>query len=95
MIPIGPNTGDISYYLARRLDRDSKLGVMRKDLWTNVVSIILENVSGMWVGAFSISPLLPTYTYKIFAIDSSLLGQKSRPFCGKSYFIKGGRNLNS
>lgn len=61
MISISSNTSDFSNYLERRLDRDIKLEATKDDLWANLASIILEKVSDMWPGPFSISPLLSTY----------------------------------
>jgi len=60
-IPISPNQDDIKDYLEMRLDRDDDPEAMNKDLRADIVKIILDKMSDVWVG---VSPLndvhLPT-----------------------------------
>ena len=60
VIPISPNKDDVRDYLEMRLDRDDEPEAMNKDLRADIVKIILENMSDMWVG---VSPLSAMYTY--------------------------------
>ena len=57
VIPIRPNTNDISNYVEMRLDRDAEPEAMSNDLWADIVRVILQEISDMCVGPFSISTL--------------------------------------
>ena len=59
-IPIIPNQDDIRNYLEMRLDKDGDSGAMNKDLRTDIVKIILEEMSDMCVG---IPPLSTMCTF--------------------------------
>ena len=72
VIPISPNTGDIRNYLEMKLDRDAEPEAMNNDLREDIVRIVLERISDMSVGAFSISALLMVNTYLRLCVDSSL-----------------------
>ena len=72
VIPISPNTDDIRNYLKMRFDRDTDPEAMNDDLRADIVRIILDKISDMWVEAFSISTPSMIYTYLRFYIDSSL-----------------------
>jgi len=72
VIPISPNIDDIRNYLEMRLDRDATPEVMNDDLRADIVRIILEKISDMYVGIFSISTLSMMYTYLRLYADSSL-----------------------
>ena len=72
VIPISPNIDDIRNYLEMRLDRDATPEVMNDDLRADIVRIILEKISDMYAGIFSISTLSMMYTYLRLYADSSL-----------------------
>ena len=72
VIPISPNRDDIRNYLEMRLDRDATPEAMSDDLRADIVRIIVEKISDMCVGAFSISTLSMVYTYLRLCTDSSL-----------------------
>ena len=72
VIPISPDTDDIRNYLEMRLDRDAEPEAMNNDLREDIVRIVLERISDMSVGTFSISALLMVNTYLRFCVDSSL-----------------------
>jgi len=55
VIPLNPNTNDIRDYVEMRLDRDSEPEAMSNDLRADIVRIILERISDMCVGPFSMS----------------------------------------
>ena len=55
VIPISPKSDDIKNYLEMRLDGDADPEAMSDDLRADIIRIILERISGMCVGAFSIS----------------------------------------
>jgi len=57
VIPISPNTNDIRSYLEMRLGRDEEPEAMDNDLRADIVRTILEKMSDMCVGAFTISTL--------------------------------------
>ena len=60
VIPIRPNEDDIKNYVVMRLDRDEMPEAMDNGLRTEILRIILDKMSNMYVGA---SPLLVMYTY--------------------------------
>ena len=64
VIPISPNTDDIRNYLEMRLDGDGEPEAMSSDLRADIVRVIMENISDMCVGPFTISTLSMTYTYR-------------------------------
>ena len=72
VIPISPDHDDIRNYVVMRLDRDDEPEAMNNDLRADIVRIILEKMSDMYVGEFSLSPLPPMYTYESLCVDSSL-----------------------
>ena len=49
VIPISPNTDDIRSYLEMRLGGDAGLETMNDDLRGDIVRVILEKLSDMWV----------------------------------------------
>jgi len=55
VIPISPNTGDVRNYLEMRLDRDDEPEAMDDDLRADIEKVILDKMSDMYVGTFSIS----------------------------------------
>ena len=59
-IRISPNEDDTRNYVVMRLDRDEIPEAMNKGLREEIVRIILEKMSNMFVGA---SPLSAMYTY--------------------------------
>ena len=63
VIPINPNTDDIRNYVKMRLDRDAEPEAMSNDLRADIVRVILEKISDMYVGPFSIANILMMYTY--------------------------------
>jgi len=62
VIPVSPNRDDIKDYVERRLDRDAEPEAMSNDLRADIVRVILEKISDMCVGPFSISLLSMIYT---------------------------------
>ena len=50
VIPISPNQDDIRNYVETRLDRDDQPEAMNKDLREDIVKMILDRMSAMWVG---------------------------------------------
>ena len=56
VIPISPNAGDILNYVEMRLDRDSEPEAMSNELRADIVRVILEKISDMCVGPFSMFP---------------------------------------
>ena len=80
VIPISPNTNDIRTYLEMRLDGDTEPEAMNNDLRAEIVRVILDKTSDMFVGQFIISILSMMYTYQILCLDSSLLLSTSRLF---------------
>ena len=63
VMPINPNTDDIRNYVEVRLDRDADPEAMSDDLRADIVRVILENISDMCVGPFSIANVSIMYTY--------------------------------
>jgi len=72
VIPISPNKGDIRNYLKMRLDGDADPEAMSDDLRADIVRVVLEKISDMYVEAFSVSTLPMVYTYLRLCADSSL-----------------------
>ena len=68
MLPISPNTEDIRNYLEMRLERDVEPEAMDNDLRADIISIILDKMSDMYVAA---SPLSTAYAYRL-CVDSFL-----------------------
>ena len=64
VIPISPNGDDIRNYLKMRLDRDSEPEAMNDSLRADIVRIILEKTSDMYVALSSISTLSRMYAYQ-------------------------------
>jgi len=56
VIPLNPNTADIRSYVEMRLDRDLEPDAMSNGLRGDIVRIIMEKISDMCVGPFSMSP---------------------------------------
>ena len=71
VIPISPNLDDIRSYLEMRLERDTEPEAMNDSLRADIVRIILEKTSDMYVRVFSISNLSKVYTYQRWCEDSS------------------------
>ena len=57
VVPINPNRDDIRGYVTMRLDSDIEREAMSDDLRANIVNIILDKMSNMYVGAFSLSTM--------------------------------------
>ena len=55
VIPINPNTDDIRNYVEMRLDRDAEPEAMSNALRADIVRVILQRISDMCVGPFSIA----------------------------------------
>jgi len=72
VIPISPNTDDIKNYLEMMLDRDDEPDAMDSDLRLDIVKIILDKMSDMYVEMFGISTLSMMYTYPRLCLASSL-----------------------
>jgi len=72
LIPVSPKTGDIRNYLEMRLDMDPEPEAMSDGLRADIIRIMMEKTSDMYVGIFNISGLSLMYTYKRLCVDSSL-----------------------
>ena len=72
VIPISPNPDDIRNYVEKRLDRDAEPEAMSNDLRADIVRVILEKISDMCVGLFSIFTLSMMHTYQQLYPDFSL-----------------------
>ena len=59
-IPISPNRDDIRNYVEAKLDRDDQPAAMNKDLRADIIKMILDKMSDMWVG---VSPLSMMYIF--------------------------------
>ena len=71
VIPISPNGDDVRSYLEMKLDRDTEPEAMNDSLRADIVRIIMEKTSDMYVRVSSISKLSTMYTYKRWCEDSS------------------------
>ena len=71
VIPISPNPDDIRGYLEMRLERDTEPEAMNDSLRADILRIILEKTSDMYVRVFSISNVSRMYTYQRWCKDSS------------------------
>ena len=60
-IPISPNQDDVRNYVEKKLDRDDEPEAMTKDLRADIVKMILDKMSDVWVG---VSPISTIYTYQ-------------------------------
>ena len=80
VIPISPNKDDIRNYLEMRIDGDAEPEAMSNDLRADIVRVILEKISDMYVEPFRVSTLLIIYTYQRLCVDSSLFRSISTPF---------------
>ena len=72
VMPITPNTDDIRNYLEMRLDKDDEPDAMNNHLREDIVRVILDKISDMCVGPFSISTLSMMHAYRRSCVDSSL-----------------------
>ena len=70
--PVSPNQDDIRNYLEMRLDRDPEPEAMSNDLRMDIVRVILEKISDMYVRPFRISTPSIMYAYQPLCVDSSL-----------------------
>ena len=68
VIPISPDQDDIRNYVVMRLDRDIERAAMNDDLRAEIVKVILDKLSNMYV---SVYPLSTMYTYQRLYLDSS------------------------
>ena len=63
MIPISPNIDDIRSYLEMKLDWDDEPEAMDNDLRADIVRVIVDKMSDMWVQAFYLP--IPSIVYTI------------------------------
>ena len=63
VIPISPNGDDVRSYLEMRLERDAEPEAMSDGLRADILSVIMDKTSDMYVGVSSISTLSITFTY--------------------------------
>jgi len=80
VVPISPNPDDIRNYVEMRLGKDPDPEAMNNDLWDEIVRVILEKMSDMCVGPFTISTLSTMYTYQRLCVDSSSFRSTSTLF---------------
>ena len=71
VIPISPDGGDIRSYLEMKLNRDTEPEAMNGNLRADILRIMLEKTSDMYVRVSSIYTLSKIYTYQQFYLDSS------------------------
>ena len=71
VIPISPNGDDVRSYLEMRLERDTEPEAMNDSLRADILRIILEKTSDMYVGVSGISTSLIIFTYQQLYVDSS------------------------
>jgi len=64
VIPVSPNTDDIRDYAEMRLERGDVPETMTLDLRVDMVRVILENISDIWVGSLSTSTPSAMHTYQ-------------------------------
>ena len=63
VILVSPNSDDIRNYVEMRLARDAEPEAMSNELRAEIVRVIAEKLSDMWVEPFSISTISMMYTY--------------------------------
>ena len=63
VIPISPSQDDIRNYVKMRLDRDAEPDAMNEDLRADIMRVILEKISDMYVGNLGVSTLSTMNTY--------------------------------
>ena len=63
MIPISPNGDDVRSYLEMRLESDTEPEAMNDSLRADILRIILEKTSDMYVGVSSIPTVSIIFTY--------------------------------
>ena len=80
VIPISPNTDDIRNYLEMRLDGDDEPEAMTNDLRADIVRVIMDKISDMCVGPFTIPTFPIMYAYQLFCLDFYLFRSTSRLF---------------
>ena len=86
VIPISPNMDDISNYLEMRLDRDGEPEAMNKDLRADIMRIMREKMSDMYVKEFFFS-----FHHQCIVTND---GTKVPPCCAE-YRRNSGRGHNS
>lgn len=64
VLPISPSPEDIKNYLEMKLAKDTNREAMNSDLRVDIVRIIQDKMSDVYVGAFSVSYLSMIYTYE-------------------------------
>ena len=80
VIPSSPNTDDIRNYLEMRLDGDDEPEAMNNDLRADIVRVIMDKISDMCVGPFTIPTFPIMYAYQLFCLDFYLFRSTSRLF---------------
>ena len=63
VVPISPNADDVQNYVEMRLSRDPEPDAMNKYLRADIVRVIREKISNMWVEALGLSTLSIKNTY--------------------------------
>jgi len=63
VIPISPSQDDIRDYVEMRLDRDDEPEAMNEDLRADIMRVIQEKISDMYVGTLGVSTLPMVNTY--------------------------------
>ena len=63
VLPISPSQDDIRNYAEMRLDRDSELDAMNEDVRADIIRVIPEKISDMYVGTLGVSTLSTVNTY--------------------------------
>jgi len=69
-ILISPNQGEVRNYVEMRLDRDDEPEAMDKDLRADIVKMILDKMSDMWVGVSPVNVVYLLTTARRFLLAS-------------------------
>ena len=72
VIPIIPSMGDVRDYLDMKLDSDDEPEAMDDDLRADILNVIMDKMSDMYVGEFGLPIISMMYTYERLCADSSL-----------------------
>ena len=73
VIPINPNTEDIRNFLEMRLEKDDEPDAMNNELRADIVRVILDKMSDMWVTALPLNHLcLPTIVCRFLLVSLNI-----------------------
>ena len=73
VIPINPKTEDIRNFLEMRLEKDDEPDAMNNELRADIVRVILDKMSDMWVTALPLNDLcLPTIVCRFLLVSLNI-----------------------